>query len=59
MTTPTTKRVTGAIATSKTQRIPSIIIPIGPFLLLEGDSSGVLLLGNPDIDGFMKLQGTF
>jgi hypothetical protein len=52
------KRVVGAITASTTVRVPTEVIGLGPFLLLEGDSAGALALEG-DSDGYLKLEGSF
>lgn len=63
ITVDATKRVVGAITASTTVRVPETIIEIGPYLLLEGDSSGTLSFTATDevvgLFGYLKLQGTY
>ncbi|MBB4277242.1 hypothetical protein [Rhizobium mongolense] len=63
-----TKRVTGALTESTTKRVPAALLGLGPFLLLEGDYDGALILTEPDdvqaqednmeLEGFMRLEGS-
>lgn len=63
ITADATKRVVGTITASITVRVPEELIGLGPFLLLEGDSAGALvpeeLLDHGEVDGYLKLQGSF
>jgi hypothetical protein len=59
ITASATKRVVGAITESITRRVPISVLGTGPFLLLEGDSTGALAYEGVDTSGYLKLEGTY
>lgn len=59
LTQDITKRVVGTITASITVRVPTEVIGLGPFLLLEGDFTGALAYEQDTTDGYLKLQGSY